>query len=173
MAKQVIDLGVTDNPATGDTLNEGGDKINDNFDELYAADVVQDTAIALNTAKISYTDAAAVALNTAKISLDTDSVVEAKLAPQYKGSSAISAVDVDWEVSQIYTKTITGNTVFTYSNLFIGVKDKEITGNFTVGFPTGFEVLGDAYDGTVLNLIEVICTNPSTPTGWIFIKNGT
>ena len=35
MAKQVIDL---DSPNTGlgDTLRDGGDKINDNFDEVYA-----------------------------------------------------------------------------------------------------------------------------------------
>lgn len=36
MAKQVINIGTTDNDGTGDSLRAGGDKINDNFDELYA-----------------------------------------------------------------------------------------------------------------------------------------
>ena len=35
MAKQTINLGVSDNDGTGDTLKVGGDKINDNFTELY------------------------------------------------------------------------------------------------------------------------------------------
>lgn len=35
MAKQVINIGTTDNDGTGDSLRAGGDKINDNFDELY------------------------------------------------------------------------------------------------------------------------------------------
>ncbi|MBV1929870.1 MAG: hypothetical protein KUG81_10225 [Gammaproteobacteria bacterium] len=35
MAKQTIDLGTTPNDGTGDDLRTGGDKINDNFDELY------------------------------------------------------------------------------------------------------------------------------------------
>lgn len=36
MPKQLIDLGVTDNDGTGNTLKAGGTKINDNFDEVYA-----------------------------------------------------------------------------------------------------------------------------------------
>jgi len=35
MAKQVINLGTTANDGTGDNLRAGGDKINDNFNELY------------------------------------------------------------------------------------------------------------------------------------------
>ena len=35
MAKQALDLGTVANDNTGDTLRAGGDKINDNFNELY------------------------------------------------------------------------------------------------------------------------------------------
>ena len=35
MAKQTINLGTTPNDGTGDNLRVGGDKVNDNFDELY------------------------------------------------------------------------------------------------------------------------------------------
>jgi hypothetical protein len=37
MAQQTINLGSAPNDGTGDDLRAGGDKINDNFDELYAA----------------------------------------------------------------------------------------------------------------------------------------
>ena len=37
MAKQLLGLGTTANDNTGDTLRGGGDKINDNFNELYSA----------------------------------------------------------------------------------------------------------------------------------------
>ena len=36
MAKQSIGLGTTANDGTGDTIRAGGDKVNDNFDEIYA-----------------------------------------------------------------------------------------------------------------------------------------
>jgi hypothetical protein len=35
MGQQTIGLGTADNDGTGDSLKVGGDKINDNFDELY------------------------------------------------------------------------------------------------------------------------------------------
>lgn len=37
MAKQTLNIGLTPNDGQGDTLRDGGDKLNDNFNELYAA----------------------------------------------------------------------------------------------------------------------------------------
>ena len=37
MAKQPLNIGTTANDNTGDTLRSGGDKINDNFNEVYSA----------------------------------------------------------------------------------------------------------------------------------------
>ena len=37
MAKQSLNIGTTANDNTGDTLRSGGDKINDNFNEIYTA----------------------------------------------------------------------------------------------------------------------------------------
>ena len=37
MGKQVLNIGLTPNDGTGDTLRVGGDKLQDNFDELYLA----------------------------------------------------------------------------------------------------------------------------------------
>ena len=35
MTKQTLDIGTNANDGTGDTLRSGGQKINDNFSELY------------------------------------------------------------------------------------------------------------------------------------------
>ena len=37
MAKQALGIGAAANDNTGDTLRDGGDKINDNFNEIYSA----------------------------------------------------------------------------------------------------------------------------------------
>ena len=37
MSKQIIGIGASANDNTGDTLRAGGDKINDNFNEVYGA----------------------------------------------------------------------------------------------------------------------------------------
>ena len=124
-----------------------------------------------DTKILTASERSAIVTNTAKISLEDNSVTEAKLAPQYKGSSVISALNVDWSASQTYTKPLTGNTVLTFSNLYIGIKSLVITGNYTLGFPTGFTLTIDsnAYDGTKVCLISVECWDTSTPVGLVHI----
>lgn len=46
MTKQALSLGTTDDDGTGDSLKTGGDKINDNFDELYGATLTASEDIA-------------------------------------------------------------------------------------------------------------------------------
>jgi hypothetical protein len=48
MPQQTINIGAAPDDGTGDTLRVGGDKINDNFTELYAADAALGTAAALD-----------------------------------------------------------------------------------------------------------------------------
>lgn len=48
MVQQTINIGAAPDDGTGDTLRVGGDKINDNFTELYAADAALGTAAALD-----------------------------------------------------------------------------------------------------------------------------
>lgn len=48
MAQQTIGIGTVANDGTGDTLRDAGDKINDNFTELYAADAALGTAAPLD-----------------------------------------------------------------------------------------------------------------------------
>ena len=99
------------------------------------------------------------------------SVTEAKLSTQYKSTSVISALDVDWSSSFVYTKTLGTNTTFTFSNLYVGVKTLILTGVYTVAFPTGFTLTNgsEAYDGSKECLVEIICYDTSTPKGLINI----
>ena len=101
----------------------------------------------------------------------TDSTVTyAKLGTEYKNRVAMSGVDVDWSSGQVFTKTLTGNTTLTFSNTRIGVKDLEITGNYTLAFPSGIKIVSGTYTGTVSNFIQVVITNTSSLSGWATIN---
>jgi hypothetical protein len=52
MAKQIVGIGTVANDGTGDTLRDGADKINDNFDEVYAT--LGDGTTLTNGPQLSY-----------------------------------------------------------------------------------------------------------------------
>ena len=52
MSKQTVDIGSSANDGTGDSIRNGGDKINDNFTELYNA-LGNGTTIAANTGTLA------------------------------------------------------------------------------------------------------------------------
>tara|TARA_R110001606_G_scaffold256000_1_gene404118 strand:+ start:1481 stop:1915 length:435 start_codon:yes stop_codon:yes gene_type:complete len=128
MAKQVIGIGTTANDGTGDQVRVAFDKANQNFTELYDRPEFVD-----------------------------DSVVYSKLGTEFTTSAVIAASDVDFSTAQIFTKTLTADTTFTFSNANVGmVKDLIITGSFVPTFPVGSKVVAGTYDGTVSNLIQVV-----------------
>ena len=128
MAKQVIGIGTTANDGTGDQVRVAFDKTNQNFTELYDRPEFVD-----------------------------DSVVYSKLGTEFTTSAAIAASDVDFSTAQIFTKTLTADTTFTFSNANVGmVKDLIITGSFVPTFPAGSKIVAGTYDGTVSNLIQVV-----------------
>ena len=55
MAKQIINIGTTDNDGTGSTIRAGGDIINDNFNEIYSA-LGTGSAIQFNLSGVSSDD---------------------------------------------------------------------------------------------------------------------
>ena len=128
MAKQVIGIGTTANDGTGDQVRVAFDKANQNFTELYDRPEFVD-----------------------------DSVVYSKLGTEFTTSAAIAASDVDFSTAQIFTKTLTADTTFTFSNANVGmVKDLIITGSFVPTFPAGSKIVAGTYDGTVSKLIQVV-----------------
>ena len=132
MAKQTINIGTTANDGTGDPLRTAFNKANQNYDEIYADDFVV-------TARIA-----------------DDAIEYSKLGAEFTRSEAITT-DLDFSTAQVFTKTMTAETTFTYSNVGVGmVKDFILTGAFTPTFPLGTKIIAGTYDGTVSNLIQIV-----------------
>lgn len=88
----------------------------------------------------------------------------------YTTSTALST-NVDFTAAQVFTKTLIGTTILTFSNYSIGqVKDLIITGNFTLTLPGSVKITNGNYDGTVNNLIQVLCVDSTTPVFWVSIS---
>ena len=91
-----------------------------------------------------------------------DSVTYAKLANEFTATAGIGASDVDFSIAQVFSKTLTADTTFTFSNAQVGmVKDIILTGSFTPTFPAGSKVVAGTYNGAVSNLIQVIVAAPA------------
>jgi hypothetical protein len=88
-----------------------------------------------------------------------DQISYAKLSSEFTTSAVISASDIDFATAQVFTKTLTGDTTFTFSNTDIGmVKDLVITGDFVITWPAGTKIAAGTYSGSVSNLIQVVVT---------------
>jgi hypothetical protein len=100
-----------------------------------------------------------------------DSVTYTKIANDLKSSSAISASAIDWSTAGVFTKTLSANTTFTFSNLQLNkVITLVLSGNYTVTMPSGVKVISGEYDGSTTNYIQLHCTNTSTPVVWCVIS---
>jgi len=100
-------------------------------------------------------------------SLSDDSVTYAKIASDLKSKSTISSSEIDWSDSGVFTKTLSANTTFTFSNLQLNkVITLVLTGDYTITWPSYMDddhfIGGDDYDGTVTNYIQIHCTNATS-----------
>ena len=97
-----------------------------------------------------------------RISNDTlqdATITQAKLGTEFTTSTAMAALDLDFSLAQIFTKTIAGNSTFTFSNVQVGmVKDLILTGGgaATLTFPAGTKLAAGTYDGALSNLIQIL-----------------
>ncbi len=152
MAKQVINIGTTANDGTGDPLRSAFDKVNDNFTELYSDDAGDVNSITATAPIVRDSPDGSVT-----ISLADDGITYAKLGTEFKTSAAVAALAVDFSSAQVFTKTITADSTFTFTNVGIGmVKDLILTGDFVPTFPAGSKIVAGTYDGTVSNLIQIV-----------------
>jgi hypothetical protein len=88
MAKQTVNLGTIADDGTGDTLRVGGDKINDNFDELYGMIDTDGTLAANSDAKIATQKAVKTAIATAVTGLlDFKGSTDCSANPNYPVAS--------------------------------------------------------------------------------------
>jgi len=86
-----------------------------------------------------------------------------KLAGEFTTSAAIAASDVDFSSAAVFTKTITGTTTLTFSNVETGmVKTLVISGDASLAM-TGVTTLNGDYSGTASkNIIQIVSTNGSS-----------
>lgn len=104
-----------------------------------------------------------------QVNLLDDSVTYAKLANEFKTSAVVAAETLDFSASQVFTKTMTADTTFIFSNTGIGmVKDLIVTGAFVPTFPAGSKLVAGTYDGSVSNLIQIVVTGAAEY--WISIS---
>ena len=141
---------------------------NENVTQVYIDGVYQqkDTYSVVGTA-ITFSEAPPTGTNNVEVAsfttvqVDTipdDIVTYAKLATEFKTSSAVAASTIDFASAQVFTKTLTEDTTLTFSNAEIGmVKDLVITGSHALTLPAGSTVAG-TYNGAVSNLIQVVVT---------------
>jgi len=106
-----------------------------------------------------------------KVDDKLEDVGAADLKNELKASAAISASNVDWSAGAIFTKTLTGSTTLTFSNV---VLNKTITllisGNYTLVLPASVKIILGEYDGMTVNYIQFHCVNSSTPVFWATIS---
>ena len=182
MAREIINTGSAANSGDGEALRSCFTKINNMTLELYnddggdvrdvlgtapiAATVASNTAtVSLNNLGVTSGKLAANSVITDKITdlnvttakLANDAVTYAKLGTEFTTSAAVAALAVDFSSAQVFTKTITADSTFTFTSVGIGmVKDLILTGDFVPTFPAGSKIVAGTYDGTVSNLIQIV-----------------
>ncbi len=111
MAQQTVALGSAPNDGNGDSLRAGGDKINDNFTELYARPYIvqvavsdETTALTTGAAKLTFRWARAFTLTSVRASLNDSA-----------DSGGIIQVDVNQSGSTIFTTPLTIDALETTS----------------------------------------------------------
>ena len=133
------------------------------------------TLSSLTTSVINYLDAKI----TAATATSEDIVLQSKALQQLGDaqdllnavSIEIPADTVDFSAGQVFTKTLAANTTLTFTNFNIGeVKDLVITGDYTLTLPVAANIVTGIYDGTVDNLIQVLCTSSSPAQFWVTIN---
>ena len=195
MAKTAINVGSSANDGTGDPLRTAMQSTNSNFDEIYtllgngsalsisgdvtmSAGAVTTANSAVETAMINAdavdgTKIADDSINSEHYvdgSIDTahiadDQITYAKLGSEFTTSAALSGTSVDWATAQVFTKTLSGDTTLTFSNVSTGMQiNLVISGTHSLTLPTSVKELtnADSYDGSGENLISIVSTNGAT-----------
>lgn len=91
-----------------------------------------------------------------QLTIENDVISYAKLAAEFTTTDAITT-DLAFNDHQVFTKTMTADTTFSFSGANVGmVKDFILTGDWEPSFPVGTKQVAGTYDGTVSNLIQIV-----------------
>lgn len=164
-----INIGAA-NQGNGDTLFDAFTKIEANFADLYDDDagdvgsIIAGTGISVDqaTGDVTVTNSEPNATHTGDVTgataltIANDVIDYAKLGAEFTTTDAITT-DLDFSGHQVFTKTMSADTTFTFSNADIGmVKDFVLQGNYTPTFPAGTKTVSGTYSTTAANLIQIV-----------------
>lgn len=174
MAKQTINVGSTANDGTGDKLRDAFVKVNANFTELYSDDagdvnsvngqtgvvVLDSDDIAEGSSNLYNQTHVGDVTGATVLSIASGAVDYDNLGVEFKSRGAISSNNVNFSTAQVFTKTLSGATTFTYSGTEVGmVKDLIINANGnTFTLPTGTKIIAGT-PTTGINFIQVVVTD--------------
>ena len=147
-------------------ITDGGVDTTQLADNAVTADKLADSInseIALNSAKLTNATHTGDVTGSTALTIANDVVDYDKLAGEFTTSTAIAASEVDFSSAAVFTKTLTGTTTLTFSNVFTGmVKTLVISGDQTLVM-TGVTKLNGDYSGTASkNVIQIVSTNGSS-----------
>ncbi|MDX9703943.1 MAG: hypothetical protein RBU23_13005 [Candidatus Auribacterota bacterium] len=87
----------------------------------------------------------------------------AMLSDRFKTRAELTGTSVDWSAGVVFWKTLTGATTLTFSNMATGEsKALIISGNYALTLPASVKKITGEYDGTVSNLIQLLCVNATS-----------
>ncbi len=93
----------------------------------------------------------------------TDNVNYSHLNSTLKSRVAVSAAEIDWSAGGVFTKTLSADTTFTFSNLQLNkVIALVLSGNYIVTLPTYCNKISGTYSGSATNYIQLHCTNATS-----------
>ena len=156
MAQQTINIGTVANDGTGDPLRTAFDKVNDNFNELYADDAGDVNSVTGNGGLTASPTTGAVV-----VSLDDDSITYAKLAAEF--TEKATQADLAFSNNTIHEGTLSGEVTLN----IIGVKQGETkTAVFTGGDSLAFggtvgstyNIIAGTYEPAEDNFIQVFAS---------------
>ena len=164
--------------AQDDLISTNATDIGTNVTGILALDTsqgVQDTAIGLNTAKVTFPEAPndgtqyarkdlgweAVATGGAVDSVNTKTGVVV-LTPDdiprrtLTDATVTGTQDLDYDLYESFIFTLTGNVTLTESNVYDKIFTMSVTGDFAITYPSGWSTfVSGVYDGTVQNTFTV------------------
>ena len=136
MAQQTLNLGSAPNDGTGDPIRTAGDKINDNFDELYAAIYTDEKARDAIGAALTDGGLAVVTPNDGGDTIDI-SVPAAAAADYRTGTDATKALTSDavWDAADLVALNDSGGNIAV--DLSTGLNfSMTMDGDYTLSNPT-------------------------------------
>ena len=143
------------NAKTGITSAQAGEITANNSkvtNATHTGDVTGDGALTIVDDKVITSKILDLNVTTDKVA--NDAITYDKLGVEFTTTGAVTTA-LNFTANQVFTKTMTADTTFTYSNVGIGmVKDFILTGAFVPTFPSGTKTVAGTYD----NIQKIACT---------------